>query len=564
MRKATLVYLYGQGEPGLSLANGFLKAFADADPAIKAAWSIDILHGCIETDLERVADELAAAAPDVVGFSTYSWNIKATHQEVRRLPRLNGKPFVVLGGVEVTPRPIEVMKENRRVDAVVVGEGEETFRELLRRLDEDPDAAANDNLGDVNGVAWRRGKSTRINDPRRPIPDLSVIPSPYLEGSYGDYLKTIETVPVETARGCPYSCTFCFEPRGFKTMRAFEMDRVQAELLHLIKLGVPEIEFYDTNVNYDRKRSVEIFRFLAKKGRHTRYRFELRAELIDQAQADALAPLAYFAEIGLQSTNMKALNAVKRTLHPQKFESGVKSLLAASPYRPCSYSPLSGVLIDVMVGLPHDTAEDILASFDYTFSLVPSRVAVAITKVLPGTELYDDVLKKKYRFKFDSDADHIIRSNATLSRSEVQDFIHFKYAADLAYNKLHAVRTIGWMATTMDIRPSAIFMEIGQTLKREERYWDAYTIKDLGQLLAAICRKHGNEDAAKKVESKLMAEAMLNMLQNLKEKRRSFWARALFRVGHRLLTMFTGLAPLPEGVPAGASITAPANQEAAA
>ena len=200
----------------------------------------------------------------------------------------------------------------------------------------------------------------------------------------------------------------------------------------------------------------------------------------------------------------------------------------------------------------------------YTFSLVPSRVAVAITKILPGTELYDDVLKKKYRYKYDPDADHIIRSTATLSRQEVQEFIHFKYATDMAYNKLHAVRTIGWMAVTLDLKPSAIFMEIGRALKRGERHWNAYTVKDLGELLAEICRKHGDEQAASKVESKLTAEALLNMLQNLKEKRRSFWARALFNVGHRLLTMLSGLAPLPEGVPADASITAPAKQEAAA
>jgi len=556
MRKALLIYLHGKDEPGLSLALGYLKAYADADEEVRRTWSIEIHHARDDTDPREVVATIDRAAVEVVGFSCYSWNIQAVHRVVKGLDAKN-RPRVVLGGVEVTPQPVDVLRRNRQVDFVVIGEGEETFRVLLQRLGKDGHEAGSEDLSDVEGLAWRNGRSVKVNGPRPPIADLSTIPSPYLSGSYGDYVRGIETVPVETARGCPYSCTFCFEPRGFKTMRAFPLDTVKKELAFIARLGVPEIEFFDTNLNYDRKRSVEILRFLRTLGKRLRYRFELRAELIDEEQCRALGALTFFAELGLQSTNPEALEAVKRPTNMKKFESGVRSLLDASIYRPCSYSPLSGVLIDVMVGLPRDTASDILASFDYTFGLAPSRIAVAITKILPGTELYDDVTQRKFRYKYDPEDDHIIRSTATLSRQEVQDFIHFKYAVDSAYNKLHAVRTIGWMARQLQVRPSEIFMEYARRLARDERVWEAFTVKDLTEVLTEIAEKRGHAEVGKKVGSKLAAETMLNLLQNVKEKRRSWWSRLLFGAGYRFLSVFGGLPPLPESVPPRPPAAAP-------
>ena len=545
MRKALLIYLYGKGEPGLSLALGFLKAYADHDEQVHRSWTLEIVHRAVETDPREVIETVSSAGAGLVAFSCYSWNIRAVQRVVAGLDP-NAKPLVVLGGVEVTPRAQEVLRQNRQVDFVVFGEGEQTFCELLRTLGEGLDRPA-ERLGEVAGLAWRDGLSIRVNAPRPPIADLSTIPSPYLSNSYGDYVRGIETVPLETARGCPFSCTFCFEPRGFKIMRAFPLERVREEVACLVRMGIPEIEFFDTNINYDRKRAVEIFQFLRTQGKRVRYRFELRAELIDEKQTRELGALSFFAEIGLQSTNPRALEAVKRTLDRARFERGVRSLLEASIYRPCSYSPLSGVLIDVMVGLPHDTATDIRRSFDYAFGLVPSRIAVAITKVLPGTELHDEA--NRYRYKINPDEDHVLRSNATLSAREVREFVHFKYAVESAYNKLHAVRTIGWMAGKLAIQPSEIFMAFGRELAKNGRSWETYTVKDLTEVMANICRQHGNDAAAEKVGSRLAVETTLNLLQNLKEKRRSILTHVLFAVGYRFLKLVGGLPPLPEAAP---------------
>ena len=543
MRKALLIYLYSKGEPGISLALGFIKAYADADAEIRKAWSLEILHTCLDTDLQEVVAAIERSEADVVGFSCYSWNVQAVQHVVSRLSP-ETRPLVVLGGVEVTPDPQRVLRGCRNVDVVVVDEGEETFGALLRGLDEDFKAPVAKNLDGIEGIVWRQGRSIRSNPPRPPIADLSSIPSPYLSGTFGDTVLNVSTIPLESTRGCPFSCTYCFEPRGFKKLRVFPLDRVKEEVTHLVGLGVSQIEFFDTNVNFNRKRSVEMFRFLGSLKRRVRFWFEIMAELLDEEQIQALADLEFFAEVGLQSTNLRALKAVKRTLNKEKFEVKMLALMNASIYRPCSYSPLLGVMIDLMGGLPHDSLPDILQSFDYTFGLVPSRIGFSVLKVLPGTELFDEA--KKHRCKFDPKNNHMITSTSSLSKQDVRDLVNFKDAVDAAYNKIHAVRTIGWMAEELQTRPSDVFLEIGRHMGEAGRYWDDYTMKGLSVILADICKNRGNARAARKVGSRLAAETMLNLLQNVKEKRRSVVSRLLFGLGYKFLTLFWGLPPLPE------------------
>ncbi len=543
MRKALLIYLHCKGEPGISLALGFVKAYADADEEIRKTWSLDILHMCRNTDLQEVVAAIEGSGADLVGFSCYSWNIQVVQDVVSHLSP-ETRPLVVLGGVEVTPEPQRVLRACDNVDVVVSGEGEETFAALLRGLGEDFKAPVLKDLSGIEGLAWRSGRAIRVNPPRPPIADLSTIPSPYLNGSFGDTVTKVPMVPLESTRGCPFSCTYCFEHRGFKKVRAFPLDRVKEEVAHLVGLGVTQIEFYDTNVNYNKKRSLELFQFLGSLKRRARFCFEIMAELLDEEQIQAIAALEFFVEVGLQSTNPRALKAVKRTLNKEKFEANMLSLMNASIYRPCSYSPLRGVMIDLMGGIPRDSLSDVLESLDYTIGLVPSRIGFYVLKILPGTKLFDEA--RKYRCKYDPKNNHIITSTSTLSTQDVQDLVNLKDAIDTAYNKIHAVRTLGWMAGELQMQPSHVVLEIGRHMGRAGRHWDEYAMKDLAAVLVNICKERGNEQAAKKVGSKLMAETMLNLLQNVKEKRRSFIGRTIFNLGHRFLKSFWGLPPLPE------------------
>jgi len=544
-KTALLVYLYSKEEVGLSLALGLLKAYAEASESIRDGWSIRLLHLPVTGELEHWSASIAAVDADLIGFSCYAWNISAVERLIE-LPTGARRPIIVLGGVEVTAEPARELARRPAADIVVYGEGEATFRELLARLGGRSRSQLRDgllDLRDIQGIAWRRGRAVRVNSPRPPIEDLTTIPSPYLSGTYGDAVDNLRTAQVETTRGCPYRCTYCFEGRGFKRVRALPLERVRDEIRFLVRRGVKEFQFFDTNINLDRERALALFGFLRTLGPNLRFWFEVRAELMDGELAEALGRLSFFAGIGLQTTHLPALRAIRRTWRPGRFEAGVRTLLNASRFRPCAFGRRLGVAIDIIAGLPHDTVDDVLASFDYAFALAPSRIVVGILKVLPGTELYGDA--KRFKYKFDPTDQYVIRSSATMSPADVSLLIDFAKAVYVGYNLLHVVRTLNWFAGELDVRPSVVFVELGRLMARDNVVCEELTSKDLYRFLAEIARQRGKERETQKVGSRLSAEVALNTLQFLREKRYARWREWLFALGYRVLSRWSALAPLP-------------------
>jgi hypothetical protein len=353
---------------------------------------------------------------------------------------------------------------------------------------------------------------------------------------------------VETTRGCPYTCTFCFEPRGFARVRSFPVERAKAEIAAIVAAGVKEIVFLDTNFNMDRRRAVEIWDWLATLPGRTRFAFELRGELLDAEQSRSLSRLDYFAEIGLQSIHTRTLEAVKRWYDADRFENGVRGLLESGIYRPCAHSAHGGVSVDLMMGLPGETVAHLLASFDFVFGLNPSTVVMTITKILPGTDLHDDAVK--FRYAFDPGAQYEMTRSSTVRPEEVAAMARFRDAVDFAYNRLHAVRTVGWLAAETGVAPSGVFTDIGRRLAAAGRPAADLGADDLGGMLAAFAAERGRADLAAAAPDRFAAENTLNALQRNREARRTWWADLALRWGHRFLARFGGLPPLPRPVSA--------------
>ena len=118
-----------------------------------------------------------------------------------------------------------------------------------------------------------------------------------------------------------------------------------------------------------------------------------------------------------------------------------------------------------------------------------------------------------------------------------------------AYNGLHAVRTIGWMAERLEVRPSTVFVDLGRLMADRDIAWKSLTVRELSGLLAEICRERGSPAAASTVAAKLTAETALNLLRFLHERRPAFWSRWLLLFAHRALSAFGGLPPLPDRAP---------------
>lgn len=367
------VALVALNRPGYqSLALGYLRAYAEAHERLRGKVAFQTLDLTTETDPWQAAYRVLGLEPDVVGFSVSCWNARAIYDACGVIHRARPETFIVVGGPEAGPIAEDLLRENPGVDAIVRGEGEETFAELLRAL------AAGKRASRVDGVTAREDGEI-VSAPDRPlIDDLDSIPSPYLTGT----IVPLETMSyLETYRGCPHRCAFCYEAKGSTRIRKFSEARVRAEIDALARTpGVRGFSFIDPVFNLTPERLAWLSDALEPHARaglrlHT---IEVDIERVDDAAAALLKRAGVMSvETGPQSVGVEALAMCDRKLDPERFVAGVEALKRAGISVEC----------DLIIGLPGDDAYDVIGGLRWLLRLDPGVVQASTLRVLPGTGL---------------------------------------------------------------------------------------------------------------------------------------------------------------------------------
>ena len=369
------VALLALNSPGYqSLALGYLRAYAQADERLKGRAGFTTLDLTVDLDPWWVAYRVLGLEPDVLGISVTCWNARSVFELCRVVRAARPKTLIVLGGPEVGPIAEDVLGAHPEVDAVVRGEGEETFAEVLAaRL-------RGRSLARIDGVTARNSGGAIVSAPDRAlIADLDSIPSPYLTGIMtpvdgGAY--------IESYRGCPHRCAYCFEGKGYGRIRSFSGTRVRAEIDAIAATpGVRTFSFIDPVFNLTADRLAWLADALepyAARGvrLHT---IEVDIERIDDAHVAALVRAGVASvETGPQSIGLAALAECRRSFDRERFARGVKALRAAGISVEC----------DLIVGLPHDTVDDFFDGLSFAIGLDPGAVQSSTLHVLPGTDLW--------------------------------------------------------------------------------------------------------------------------------------------------------------------------------
>lgn len=235
----------------LPLAVGYLKAMALSDADIRARADIEISNFRGGATHVQMAYELfRGEVPDLLAFSVFGWNLRAFGALAATFKQLNPAGLAVVGGTHVTGQAARVFRLYPEIDVVVNGEGELTFQHLLRTW---LAGASAHELGGVAGISWRDSDGVPVTNPARPrIDDLDIIPSPFLTGaveltdSSGAFRYDVALL--ETNRGCPYRCAFCYWGGAVgQRVRAFSRVRLREELELFAKLQVHTVVACDAN-----------------------------------------------------------------------------------------------------------------------------------------------------------------------------------------------------------------------------------------------------------------------------------------------------------------------------
>jgi radical SAM superfamily enzyme YgiQ (UPF0313 family) len=359
------------------LAAAYLKLFAERK-GLGSFYHIEILpagpsnalgdHALVAAILQR--------EPWLVGFTCYLWNIERVLWVARELKRQRPGLKVVLGGPEITADNAWVL-EAPELDFAVVGEGEQTFAQLLLGLlDDEMPPVSIAGLFVPEAGPRPRYHPGRLPAARSPLPDLNAVSSPYLSGILDAADEGM--MLLETSRGCRFRCKFCYYWKSYDAVYHLSYDNVRVSLRHAGERGASEVFLLDPTLN-QRKDFAELLRLVAEENRDGRFTCfgELRGEGVTEETARLLREANFTeVEVGLQSIEPDAMSLMDRKNNLRAFERGVRAMLGQG----------IRVKVDLIVGLPGDTAASVRRGLRYLRDggLV-SDLQVFNLAVLPGT-----------------------------------------------------------------------------------------------------------------------------------------------------------------------------------
>jgi len=169
---------------------------------------IQAIDGYHESGISAVVNKISSFAPDVLGVSFTTQAATGAYEVINSVGAKRKIPLVVAGGAHPTVCATEVLTRSQ-TDVVVMGEGEETFLELITRF------ANNKNWKDILGIAYSQAGRVTVTNPRPLINDLDSVPFPARDllpiKQYPGYhyKKTTWDTSYLSSRGCPYQCVFC-------------------------------------------------------------------------------------------------------------------------------------------------------------------------------------------------------------------------------------------------------------------------------------------------------------------------------------------------------------------
>ncbi len=366
---------------------------------------------------EAMETAILATNPAVVGFSLYSWSRVASLTLARRLRHSQRNVFLVAGGPEATTDPQGILEEGE-LDAVIRGEGESTFRELMLQLAQGrpPEAVPGLTLRTGSGVAAGTDRPTEPLD-SRPSPWLSGILDPTPEGG----------ALWEICRGCTFACDYCFDSRGSRGLQHLSTSRMAAELDYLVRRQVSQIWVLDSTFNFPPERGKALLRLIAEKAPHIHFHLEAKADFIDRETARLLGRLPVSVQLGLQSARPEVLLNIHRNLNLESFRSKIHLLEAEG----VTYG------LDLIYGLPGDDHQGFRCSLDIALRLRPNHLDIFPLAVLPGTALH--ARREDFQLRAETSPPYRILSSASWSVADLAASRRLAAAANLFYNVGRAV-----------------------------------------------------------------------------------------------------------------------------
>jgi len=187
------------------------------------------------------------------------------------------------------------------------------------------------------------------------------------------------------------------------------LDTVQSELIELVSNGARKVIFLDPTFNFHRTRTEQLLKFITNNLPGLSIHAEIKAELLIETEMDLLAAIPNTSvEIGLQSSNKRTLQKIKRSINIDRLRVSVKALSSRG----------INIIVNTIYGLPDECFDDWCRSLDFAYSLGENVIVTANhLRILPNTEM--DYEKEKYGFLVDLEDGCRVLSTKSMTSNEI-------------------------------------------------------------------------------------------------------------------------------------------------
>jgi len=210
-----------------------------------------------EVDISFVRD-LLILKPQVIGFSSFFWNFDENLRFARLAKSLVSDLFTVFGGPQVGAPAFAsaLLKEHHYVDAIIIGEADLSFPDLVVRI------LSKKSIEGLPGLVYRGTEGIVYEPSEGFINDLDCIPPVFHDDNEVvlKSLNNLDVIPLQTVRGCRKNCSYCLY--GTSKLRAFPLQRVESEVAFLCKHKAKHVRICDSHFAGSKTRAMEIFKII--------------------------------------------------------------------------------------------------------------------------------------------------------------------------------------------------------------------------------------------------------------------------------------------------------------
>ncbi len=327
----------------------------------------------LENNYKIIVDYILAKEPKVVSFYTLESSYFITLIVAKRIKEIDKNIRVILAGPQASLCRLETLEVIDFIDLIAIGEGEKNIISILDYLNNKK------SIEDIKGVSYKKSNKIICNESQQLNEDLDGLPMLKLDKN------TLPTIfPIETGRGCPYSCSFCCTKTFWNKVRLKSIDRLITEIeYYMNKYDIRKFNFVHDLFTVNRRHILEFCRKLIDLNINIGWGCSARIDTLDEEMISLMARAGCnIVFLGIETGSQRMQKEINKNINLSEVKDTIRLLIKHNIEMKTAF----------IYGLPNETEDDLLQTMDLIRFCVEKMSIEKITLYkcvcCPGSQIY--------------------------------------------------------------------------------------------------------------------------------------------------------------------------------